>query len=66
VLAATESDPVKVSPGKIAHLVLLDADPLADIHNTARISAVFLGGRTFDRGALDQVLQQAERSAPPD
>jgi imidazolonepropionase-like amidohydrolase len=55
-----------VARGKIADLVLLDADPLADIHNTARISAVFLGGREFDRAALDQLLQQAERSAPAD
>lgn len=55
-----------VAPGKIADLVLLDADPLADIHNTARISAVFLGGREIDRATLDRLLQQAERSAPAD
>jgi imidazolonepropionase-like amidohydrolase len=30
--------------GKIANLILLDADPLADIHNTSRISAVVLQG----------------------
>ena len=31
-----------VTPGKIADLVLLDGDPLTDIHNTTRISGVFL------------------------
>jgi imidazolonepropionase-like amidohydrolase len=33
-----------IEVGKIANLVLLDADPLADIHNTSRISAVVLQG----------------------
>jgi Amidohydrolase family len=40
-----------VAPGKIADLVLLDADPLKDIHNTTKISAVFLSGREFNRAA---------------
>jgi hypothetical protein len=47
-------------------LVLLDADPLVDIHNTARISAVFLGGKVFDRAALDGLLSQAEKTASAD
>jgi imidazolonepropionase-like amidohydrolase len=34
-----------IERGKIADLVLLSANPLDDIHNTARISAVILGGR---------------------
>jgi hypothetical protein len=34
-----------IEPGKIADVVLLDANPLEDIHNTTRISAVILGGR---------------------
>lgn len=55
-----------VKPGMAADLVLLDADPLVDIHNTARISAVFLGGKVFDRAALDGLLSQAERAASAD
>jgi hypothetical protein len=55
-----------VKPGMVADLVLLDADPLIDIHNTARISAVFLGGKVFDRAALDGLLSQAERTAAAD
>ena len=46
-----------VTPGKLADLVLLDADPLADIRNTTRIHAVISDGRLFDRHFLDQVLQ---------
>jgi hypothetical protein len=33
-------------------LVILDADPLADIRNTRRISAVMQDGRSVDRAAL--------------
>ena len=52
-----------VSKGKIADLVLLDADPLQDIHNTTRISEVFLAGREFDRAALNGMLEKALNSA---
>jgi imidazolonepropionase-like amidohydrolase len=54
-----------VAPGKIADLVLLDADPLKDIHNTTRISEVFSSGKEFDRAALDKVLRYAEAAAKP-
>jgi hypothetical protein len=52
-----------VTPEKIADLVLLDADPLKDIHNTTKISEVFLDGKEYDRAALDQILASAEKSA---
>lgn len=52
-----------VSKGKIADLVLLEADPLEDIHNTAKISEVFLAGKEFDRTALDRILKEAEAEA---
>jgi len=59
----TERDLGTVEKGKIADLVLLDADPLQDIHNTTRISGVFLSGRYFDRAALDKLLKEAETAA---
>jgi imidazolonepropionase-like amidohydrolase len=34
-----------VAPGMLADLVLLDADPLADIRNTRRIGVVIVNGR---------------------
>ncbi len=38
-----------VERGKIADMVLIDADPLADITNTRRISGVVLRGQYYDR-----------------
>jgi len=52
-----------IEPGKTADLVLLRANPLDDIHNTQKISAVIANGRLFDRAALDQILKQVEASA---
>jgi imidazolonepropionase-like amidohydrolase len=58
-----EKDLGAVEKGKIANLVLLNADPLDDIHNTTKISEVFLAGKEFDRVELDQMLRTAEASA---
>jgi imidazolonepropionase-like amidohydrolase len=45
-----------IAEGKIADLVLLDADPLKDIRNTTRISAVIANGRVFDASARAALL----------
>ena len=52
-----------VEPGKLANLLLLRADPLADIHNTTQIEAVWLGGKYFDRGAVARMLEKAKENA---
>jgi cytosine/adenosine deaminase-related metal-dependent hydrolase len=49
-----------VTRGKVADLVLLDADPLADIRNTRRISVVIANGRLFDRASRAQLLKHVE------
>ena len=41
-----------IEKGKWADLVILDADPIADIRNTRRIAAVVQGGRVVDRPAI--------------
>ena len=54
-----EKDFGNVERGKIADLVLLDANPLDDIANTKKISAVIYGGRFLPRASLDQMLSSA-------
>lgn len=51
-----------IAPGRIADLVLLEANPLEDIRNSRRISAVVVGGKLHDRAALDQLLAEARRT----
>jgi imidazolonepropionase-like amidohydrolase len=43
-----------IETGKSADLVLLDADPLADIHNIEKITAVVAQGRPVDLGSLPE------------
>ncbi len=52
-----------VEKGKIADLVLLDANPLEDINNTRKIQAVVLAGRYFSRAQLDEMLHGVEVAA---
>jgi imidazolonepropionase-like amidohydrolase len=58
-----ESDFGSVAIGRLADLLLLDANPLDDIHNTQRIRAVIVGGKLLDRAALDKLLALGERLA---
>jgi imidazolonepropionase-like amidohydrolase/Tol biopolymer transport system component len=41
--------------GKLADLVVLDADPTADIRNSDKVHQVMLGGRLYDAATLDEV-----------
>lgn len=52
-----------VEVGKVADLVLLAANPLQDIRNTARIEAVFFEGRVYDRPALERISRHVEAQA---
>lgn len=48
-----------IARGKVADLVLLSADPLADIRNTKKIVGVILRGRYLDRKRLDALAASA-------
>ena len=50
-----------IAPGRLADLVLLDADPLRDMRNTRRIAAVVANGRLYDATALEGLLRSQLR-----
>jgi imidazolonepropionase-like amidohydrolase len=52
-----------VERGKVADLVLLEANPLEDIRNTRRIAAVILRGTLYDSQGIKRILATV-RAAP--
>ena len=51
-----------VEPGKLADLVVLDANPLADIHNSVKIRWVVKNGEVYD---AETMQRQWPTEAPP-
>jgi imidazolonepropionase-like amidohydrolase len=61
-----ESDTLgTVEQGKIANLILLEANPLEDISNTERIDLVVVNGRFFPKTVLRMMLANVEKAANP-
>ena len=55
-----------VAPGKLADLVVVDGDPVADIHALRRVETVVKGGVVYSVPALDRALGiQPEPAALP-
>jgi hypothetical protein len=52
-----------IEEGKQADLILLEDNPLSEVHNTQKIAAVVLNGRYLDRPALDRLRTGVEISA---
>ena len=52
-----------VAAGRVADLVLLDANPLQDIRSTMRIFAVVARGRLIDAAERERLLRVAEQEA---
>jgi imidazolonepropionase-like amidohydrolase len=57
------SDLGGIARGKEADLLLLDANPLDSIANTARVFAVVANGRSYSRAELDALLAEVEAVA---
>jgi len=52
-----------VEAGKIADLVVLDANPLENISNTLKINAVVVGGILYEQADLQNILSKAKQKA---
>jgi hypothetical protein len=52
-----------IEAGRNADLVLLDADPVADIRNTRRVAAVITQGHLLERAKLQSVLDRVQQAA---
>lgn len=50
--------------GKLADLVVLDADPSVDIRNSDKIAQVMLGGRLYDAKTMDEVETGTAKRKP--
>ncbi len=53
-----------LEPGKLADLVILDANPLDDIQNSDDVSKVMLNGRLYDAATLNEEVTGNRRRAP--
>jgi len=52
-----------IEQGKVADLVLLEANPLEDIRNTQKICAVVIGGKILKKADLQDILTRVEAAA---
>ena len=50
--------------GKLADLIVLDANPLEDIRNTAKIAEVMKNGRLYDAATLDETYPRKKPLEP--
>ncbi|MHB1330054.1 MAG: amidohydrolase family protein, partial [Gemmatimonadales bacterium] len=50
-----------IEVGKLADLIVLDKDPLANIRNSNSVGMVMVNGRLFDGNSLDEVYPRAKK-----
>jgi imidazolonepropionase-like amidohydrolase/Tol biopolymer transport system component len=59
-----EADLGSLESGKLADLVVIDADILADIYQTDKVSMVMLNGRLYEAKTLNETVTGTRRTQP--
>ena len=59
-----QRDVGSLEAGKLADLVVLDADPTIDIRNSDKVHRVMLGGRLYDPVTMNEVVTGTRARAP--
>jgi imidazolonepropionase-like amidohydrolase len=59
-----DADLGSLEAGKLADLVIIDADILADIYQSDKITHVMLNGRLYDAKTLNETVTGDRRTAP--
>ena len=59
-----DADIGSLEPGKLADLLVLDADPTADIRDSDKIDRVMLNGRMYDPLTMNEVETGSRKRAP--
>lgn len=59
-----EADIGSLEAGKLADLVVLDANPLENIRNSERVASVMLNGRLYDAGTMNEIVTGGSVRSP--
>ena len=45
-----------IAPGKLADMILIDGDPVRDVHAIEHIDTVLKGGKVYDSAVIERAL----------